>query len=173
MTRVFAVVGPSGAGKDTLMEAAAQRPGVALVRRVITRPAEAGGEDFTAATPDEFAAQRDAGAFALHWDAHGLSYGIPRDLPDAEAVLMNLSRQVLDNAATAFPGLHVLHVTASPEVRAQRLAGRGREDAQDIAARLDRDLPLTPCEAQVTTIDNSGSLADATAQFIAAIGQTS
>lgn len=170
MTRLFAVVGPSGAGKDTLMAAAAARPGVALVRRVITRPAAAGGEDFDGVTPAEFARRRAAGDFALDWQAHGMSYGIPRALPDAPVVLMNLSRQVLDRAAAVFPGLGVLNVTARPEVLAARLAARGREDATDIAARLGRDAPLAPCGSAVTTIDNSGPLADAAAAFLAAIG---
>ena len=71
MTRLFPVVGPSGAGKDTLMAAAAARPGVALVRRVITRPAAAGGEDFDGVTPAEFARRRAACDFALDWQAHG------------------------------------------------------------------------------------------------------
>lgn len=169
--RIFAVVGPSGAGKDTLMAEAARRPGVALVRRVITRPAEAGGEDFEGVTPEEFARRRDAGEFALAWDAHGLSYGLPRALPDAPVVLMNLSRKVLDRAAAAFPGLHVLNVTAHPAVLAARLSARGREDAADIAARLEREAPLAPSAAPVTTIDNSGPLAEATAGFLAAIGR--
>ena len=170
MTRVFGVVGPSGAGKDTLMAAAAARPGVALVRRVITRPSEAGGEDFDGVTQAEFARRKAAGDFALDWQAHGLCYGIPRALPDGRVVLMNLSRQVLDRAAAAFPGLEVLNVTARPEVLAARLATRGREDAADIAARLGRDAPLAPCGAAVTTIDNSGPLPDAAAAFLAAIG---
>lgn len=169
--RVIGVVGASGVGKDTLMQAAADAcPGIALLRRVITRPAQAGGEDFEGVTPDEFAARRAAGAFALDWQAHGLSYGIPRRLPDAPVVLVNLSRRVLNQAAAAFPGLRVVHVTAPPAVLAQRLAARGREDAGAIAARLSREAPLAPCGADIVTIDNSGPLPDGAAAFLAAIG---
>ena len=40
--RLFAIVGPSGAGKDTLIQGAlAARPGLSVVRRVITRPTSA------------------------------------------------------------------------------------------------------------------------------------
>lgn len=169
--RVIAVVGASGVGKDSLMRAAADaRPGIALVRRVITRPPEAGGEAFESVTPRDFAARRAAGAFALDWQAHGLSYGIPRDLPAAPAVLVNLSRRVLDRAAAVFPGLRVAHVTAPPAVLAARLAARGREDAAAIAARLAREAPLPPCAAEIITIDNAGPLSHATAALLAAIG---
>jgi ribose 1,5-bisphosphokinase len=50
---IFAVVGPSGAGKDLLIQGAlAARPDLRLVRRVITRPADSGAEDHEAATED-------------------------------------------------------------------------------------------------------------------------
>ena len=53
--RLILVVGPSGAGKDTLIDAAvARRAGLARARRVVTRPEEAGGEDFEAVTPERF-----------------------------------------------------------------------------------------------------------------------
>ena len=105
--RLFAVVGPSGAGKDTLMAAAAHRPGVALVRRVITRPAEAGGEDFEGVTPEAFAARKARGAFALDWEAHGLRYGIPHDQLRGGDVIFNGSRAALPAALFGLGG--VLH----------------------------------------------------------------
>ncbi|MFM7416656.1 MAG: phosphonate metabolism protein/1,5-bisphosphokinase (PRPP-forming) PhnN, partial [Alphaproteobacteria bacterium] len=81
---LIAVVGPSGAGKDTLMAGAraalAQDARFRFVRRAITRPAEAGGEDHEALTETAFIKRRDAGGFALHWQSHGLLYGIPRDI---------------------------------------------------------------------------------------------
>ena len=139
--RLFAVVGPSGAGKDTLIAAAAAaRPALHVVRRVITRPEAAGGEPFEGVSPTEFAARAARGAFALTWDAHGLSYGIPATIDAALAagrdVVFNGSRAVLEQAAARYPGLAVLHVTAPVPVLAARLAARGRETAGDIAARL-------------------------------------
>lgn len=79
--RVVAIVGPSGAGKDTLMyKATVQRPDLHLIRRVITRPADAGGEEFTSVNTEEFEQIRNDGKFALDWQAHGLSYGIPHQV---------------------------------------------------------------------------------------------
>lgn len=161
--RLIAVVGPSGVGKDSLMEAlCAKRPDLVRVRRVVTRAPEAGGEDFEAISPALFAARAAGGDFALHWQAHGLSYGIPREvhqtLARGQDALANLSRAMLGQAARVFPGLHVLHVTARPEVLAARLAGRGREGRAEIARRLARPAPAFPAGLTVTEIDNSGPL---------------
>lgn len=169
--RIFAIVGPSGAGKDTLMAAArARRPSLHLARRVITRPETAGGEPFEGVTEAEFARRVANGAFALHWGAHGLRYGIPADALDTRAdVLFNASRSALAEAARVFPGLVVLNVTASPEVLAQRLAARGRETPAQIAARLARaDRPLPP-GLRVIEIDNSGRIEEATDALLAAL----
>jgi ribose 1,5-bisphosphokinase len=132
--RLIGVVGPSGVGKDSLMEAlVARRPDLHRVRRVITRPETAGGEVFDGITPALFAARAAGGDFALHWTAHGLSYGVParvRDVLDTgRDALVNLSRGVLGKAARQFETFHVLHVTARPEVLAARLRPRTRDAA--------------------------------------------
>src|SRR5579863_6477078 len=125
------VVGPSGAGKDTLLDAAKQAlagdPRFYFVRRVITRPADAGGEAHEAVTDEEFA-RRD---FALQWQAHGLRYGIPADaLSDNRVAVANVSRTVIAEAVQRFAA-RVIEITASPAVLAARLGARGREDAAD------------------------------------------
>lgn len=163
MGRLIGVVGPSGVGKDSLMEALVERrPELYRVRRVITRPENAVGEAFDAISPALFAARAAGGDFALHWQAHGLSYGVPSTVRDVlgagRDALVNLSRGVLGKAASKFETLHVLHVTARPEVLAARLAGRGRESGHDIARRLARPAPVFPEGLRVTEIDNSGPL---------------
>lgn len=172
--RLIAVVGPSGVGKDSLMEAlCARRPDLARVRRVITRAPEAGGEDHEAVGPALFAARAAGGDFALHWQAHGLSYGVPASvdavLGAGRDALVNLSRGVLGKAARRFDTLHVLHVTARPEVLAERLSGRGRESAGEIARRLSRPAPPLPEGLRVTEIDNSGRLEAAVEAALAAL----
>ena len=171
--RFIAVVGPSGVGKDSVMEALiAANPDFHRVRRVITRPAAAGGEDFEGVTPEAFEARRAAGEFALWWPAHGLLYGIPasvhRTLGLGVDVLANLSRAQLAAADATFVGLHVLHITAEPEVLARRLAARGRETPEDIRARLAREVPL-PDGLRVTRIDNGGRLDDSVQAALSAL----
>lgn len=172
--RFIAVVGPSGVGKDSVMEAlVAARPDLVRVRRVITRASSAGGEDFDGISPALFAARAAGGDFALHWQAHGLFYGIPKDvhqvLARGQDVLANLSRGMLGQAQRAFPTLQVLHITARPEVLADRLAARGREGRGDIARRLARSAPPFPEGLPVREIDNSGRLDRAVAAALAAL----
>ncbi|WP_167648395.1 phosphonate metabolism protein/1,5-bisphosphokinase (PRPP-forming) PhnN [Mameliella alba] len=161
--RFIAVVGPSGVGKDSVMAALAARdPRFVLLQRRITRPQEAGGEDHFAITVAEFEQVERAGGFALSWRAHGLAYGIPvavdQQLAQGSDVLVNLSRAVLTQAQARFPQFVVLSLTAPAEVLARRLAGRGRESAEEIAARLSRKGEALPAGLPVIEIDNSGPL---------------
>jgi len=172
--RLFAVVGPSGAGKDTLLDALRdRRSDLRMVRRAITRPEAAGGEDFEGVSVAEFERRREAGDFALWWGAHGLFYGIPKDVEDwlaaGEDVMFNGSRGVLAEAGARFPELHVLHVTASAPVLAERLATRGRESAEDIEARLRRADYALPEGLTVSVIRNDGALEDAVAAMLDAV----
>jgi ribose 1,5-bisphosphokinase len=167
------VVGPSGSGKDTLLEAArralADDPRYRFVRRVITRPADAGGEAHEAVTPKEFA-RRD---FALQWRAHGLSYGIPADVVDdigrGLVVVASVSRTVIAEAARQFPA-RVIEVTAPADVLAARLVSRARENAQDIAARLARNVAV-PDRVHAETVMNDASLEEGVARFLAALNR--
>jgi ribose 1,5-bisphosphokinase len=169
---LVAVVGPSGAGKDTLIAGAlAQRPDILRVRRVITRPEAAGGEDFEGVSAAEFDRRLGAGELAAHWHAHGLRYGLPAslraDLAVGRIVLFNGSRAALPALAAAFPALSVIVITAPLALRAARLAARGREDAADIAARLAREVPDLPAGARI--VENDASPAEGIARLLAAL----
>jgi alpha-D-ribose 1-methylphosphonate 5-triphosphate synthase subunit PhnL len=161
--RLIAVVGPSGVGKDSLMAGiVAAAPQIRPVRGAITRAPDLGGEDYDALSPEAFAKAEANGAYCLSWGAHGLFYGIPvqlhEDLRAGTDCLVNLSRNALPQAARLFPRMVVLHVTASPEVLARRLAQRGRESGGDIARRLAQaDKPL-PEGLNVIEIRNDGAL---------------
>ncbi len=171
-----AVVGPSGAGKDTLMAGARARIGpddgrFRFVRRAITRPASAGGEDHEPLDRDGFQRRRDAGGFALWWEAHGLLYGIPSgieaDLFAGRCVVANLSRGALAEADARYP-LLVLEITAPPSLCAARLAARGREDPDRIAERLAREAPLPP-SLRVRRVVNDGPPEAGVAQVAAVL----
>lgn len=165
------VVGPSGAGKDTVLGMAHRGldsdKRFRFVRRVITRPVHAGGEAHEPVSEAEFAQRQ----FALKWQAHGLYYGIPldvvNDLARGIVVVANVSRGIIAEAARRFP-VQVIEVTAPPDVLAARLAGRGRETAEDVAQRLARDVSI-PGDVSVDTIINDGTPAEAADRFISAL----
>lgn len=167
-----AVAGPSGAGKDTLLDAVrgdlAGDTRFHFARRSITRGATPGGEAHEPLSPEAFEAALAGSAFILHWRAHGLGYGIRHaEAPRDRIVVLSLSRAILDEAARLRP-LQVIEVTAPPALLAERLARRGREDAASIAARLAREMPL-PEGLDITRVVNDGPVAQGAARLRAAL----
>lgn len=171
------IVGPSGAGKDTLLNGAREvlGDGVRFVRRVITRPREEGKdgetEEHEAVTEAMFRVREQAGDFALSWRAHGLRYGVPADisldLGRGRVVVCNVSRAVVAEAASRFP-VAVVEVVAGADVRAARLAARGREDAGDVARRLVREIEV-PVVVERHEVVNDGTVAQGVERMLAAI----
>ena len=170
--RLVAVVGPSGAGKDTLIAAAvALRPEILWARRVITRPETAGGEPYEGVSREAFERRRAAGEFAVWWEAHGLLYGVPVSIEDeieaGRTVIFNGSRGAIGQARLRYPALAVVVVTAPDEVLARRLAGRGRETEAEIRARLARAAYPAPKGARVVV--NDGTVEEGARKLLAAI----
>jgi ribose 1,5-bisphosphokinase len=139
------VVGPSGAGKDTLIAMArtlcADEPGIVFPRRIVTRPpSSAEGHDSVA--PSAFDAAIGQGAYAFWWEAHGLKYAlsaaIDAELRRGKTVVCNVSRAVVSALRERYARLTVVLVTAPRDVLLARLAARGRESGGDVAERLDR-----------------------------------
>jgi phosphonate metabolism protein PhnN/1,5-bisphosphokinase (PRPP-forming) len=179
MTRgtLILVVGPSGAGKDTLIDWARKRlagdPRFVFARRAITRSADAGGEEHEAVSDAEFARRKAAGLFLLDWQAHGLAYGLPAALESELAagrhVVANVSRAVIEDAARRLTPVAVVSVTAPREVLAARLAARGREQVAGIEERLGREGTALPAGVPVTTVINDGPVVDGIARFVQAL----
>jgi ribose 1,5-bisphosphokinase len=167
------VVGPSGAGKDSIIAGAASRlwgdQRIVFARRVITRPAGDSSERHVAISRSEFARLRDADQLMLHWQAHGLDYGLPQELAavlDAgQSVVANVSRTIVAEARARFAPVVVVAVSASAETLAARLAGRGRETDAEITRRLQRAGALSVCLGDFT-IDNDGPLETAVGRLV-------
>jgi ribose 1,5-bisphosphokinase len=159
--RLILVVGPSGAGKDTLIrgarEACAGDRSVVFPRRTVTRASTAWEEHDTASN-EKFRDAVAAGGFALWWEAHGHSYGIPSAIDDdiraVRTVVCNVSRTIVGFARNRYASVVVVQVTAPPPVLAARLASRKRRDDGDLDARMAR-APAQEVEADVV-IHNVG-----------------
>jgi phosphonate metabolism protein PhnN/1,5-bisphosphokinase (PRPP-forming) len=171
------VVGPSGAGKDSLLRCAARslayEPRIGFPRRVVTRPCRDDAEAHDAMTPEEFADATDKGRFVLHWQAHGLRYGISvsviDDLERGRTLAVNVSRRVLAEACRRFSPVTILNVTAPPHLLRRRLGARGREAPDDVETRIAREAPDFPEGVAVITIVNDSTIELAESRFSAAL----
>ncbi|NQW08646.1 MAG: phosphonate metabolism protein/1,5-bisphosphokinase (PRPP-forming) PhnN [Alphaproteobacteria bacterium] len=174
---LFLVVGPSGSGKDTLIDAARAAlsgdPMVAFPRREITRSAEAGGEDHIAVDADTFDARQAAGAYALSWTAHGQGYGIPVSIEDqlssGRGVVVNVSRGVLDTARRRFNPVRILSLVVPEAVLRERLITRGRETPEAVDQRVARAGAFTVSGDDVSVVMNDGPLEQTIERFLAAL----
>jgi ribose 1,5-bisphosphokinase len=175
---IAVVVGPSGAGKDSLIDFARAHlqddDGFEFVRRVITREEGAVGEEHAAVSEHAFGEMERDGAFALHWRAHGLSYGIPfstrASLQNGRILIANGSRSALPAFSDVYgDSLRVVLVTAPKEILAARLAARGREDEASIRKRLDRSVDVDSGFRADVTIVNDGTLDQAGLEFVDAL----
>ncbi|KKB77808.1 hypothetical protein VW35_14230 [Devosia soli] len=168
------VIGPSGVGKDTLITGARQALDAdkrfSFVRRLVTRPTDIDLEDHLSIDPDEFDEAEANGRLALTWEAHGLKYGLPMsvdtDLTLGRIVVANVSRHVVRDAIAKYPTCRVVMITAEISLRAQRLAQRGRENRDQIAARLARDGAALPADVSPVVIDNSKSIGIGVTAFV-------
>jgi ribose 1,5-bisphosphokinase len=153
--RLVLVVGPSGAGKDTLIAQARARcrdnSDIVFPRRIVTRVASS-AEDHDTVSEAEFEQMLAAGRFSLHWRAHGLKYALPCSLDDdigaGRTVVCNVSRTIVVAARERYARVAAVLITAPVQVLAARLAQRGRETEASILTRLGRsdplDMPIAP-----------------------------
>ena len=171
------VVGPSGSGKDTLIDAAkaalADDPRFHFPQRDITRPAEAGGEDHNPVDAATFEARKAAGDYALCWGAHALFYGVPATiaapLAAGVSVVVNVSRSVIDQARDTFPPTAVVSLSVPEDVLRRRLAARGRETAEQIESRVARAAAVPVSGPNVFEVVNDDTVETAVARFLSAL----
>jgi thymidine phosphorylase len=174
---LFFVVGPSGSGKDSLIDGARavleKNSRHVFARRVITRPAGSAGEDHESTTEEEFARRESLGDFLISWNAHGLRYGLSASLMAAlesgQNVIANGSRAVIAELAERVPRLIVVEVVAPPELLAARIAGRGRETGTAIDKRVARNVAQWPSSVKTVTVRNDATIAAGIELFLAAL----
>jgi ribose 1,5-bisphosphokinase len=166
--RLVLVVGPSGAGKDTLINlaraACADDSSIVFPRRVVTRAASS-AEDNEQLAPDAFQQALARGDFAMHWEAHGHCYGLRRafddDIRAARTVVVNVSRGVIDAMRGAYAEVVVVLVTAPPDILAERLATRARASDGPIAQRLGRLVDESPAAPDATIVNTDDAASHA------------
>jgi ribose 1,5-bisphosphokinase len=168
------VMGPSGAGKDSVLDRARAMlsidHAVVFAHRYITRPANAGGENHVALSRSEFDLRRTNGLFAFHWQAHGNDYGIGVEIHTWRqaglAVVVSGSREHFQKSGGIDNNTVPVMITAPAQQLQERLLKRGREDAVASSARLRRGLSHEVEAADLVTIVNDGPLDDAAQAFV-------
>jgi guanylate kinase len=141
------ISGPSGVGKDTIIDALRERPREPDYHYVVTcttrgpRPGEVPGVSYQFLTRDQFHALRSAGELLEANEVHGNWYGTPRrDVADALAagndVILKIdvqgARVVKERVSDA---LLVFIVPPSLEALFQRLRSRATESADELEIR--------------------------------------
>src|SRR5262245_35550910 len=116
---LYYVVGPSGAGKDTLLrllrEHVAGMP-LVIAHRYITRPHQDAAENHVALSEAEFELRARCGCFAMQWASHGYRYAvgveIDRWLACGLDVIVSGSREYIPTATKNYPALRLIWVDA-------------------------------------------------------------
>jgi ribose 1,5-bisphosphokinase len=170
--RFVLVVGPSGAGKDTLIAGAkascSDDPTIVFLRRVVTRPAN-DAEDHDSLNEVFFDDAVRNGAFAFWWQAHGLKYGIPRTADDdvraGRTVVCNVSRGIVADVRARYARVDVVLITAPADVLTARLSGRSRDTDGSLIERIKRSDAFPDFQAS-HVIENIGAPGTAVQQLL-------
>jgi ribose 1,5-bisphosphokinase len=170
MTKLFLIVGNSGSGKDSLIREVQKnfpnelKP-VKIPKRVITRPPSPETEDFESSDEKTFLHLKEAGEFVLDWHIYGLYYGVRKNveewMKEGHPVLINVSRDIIDDARKRYPDLKVIFIRVPFEVTTKRVADRGRENEEAMKERIDRAKNNQDLSNADFIVDNSGNLAEA------------
>ena len=172
---LYFLVGPSGVGKDTVLnklkkyDFGSQNP-VLVAHRYITRPPVQGDENHIELTTADFKARKNSGLFLFDWRSHGNQYGVGKEvltwLESGHDVIINGSRNYIEEAQTIYPELKVICLTVSEEVLRDRLIQRGRESLEEIEARISRTLTLNPSNLRSSKVIYNDQTADKTAKDV-------
>ena len=180
------ISGPSGVGKDTIIEALQQRPRDPDYHYVVTcttrhpRPGEVPGVNYQFLTMDEFAHLRDTGELLEYAQVNGTNwYGTPRgEVGDALAsghdVILKIDVQGASAVKQRAPGaLLVFIVPPSMEELFQRLRTRATETADELQVRQ-RDAAIELARAgdfDHVVVNETGQVERTAAEIEAVVAQ--
>lgn len=148
---IYIVVGPSGVGKNTLINGVLEKlknvPScVVCPRRAITRLEKNSDEDHEVITDEYFELAEAKGLFGVIWSAYGYKYGIREkdiisNLENGINVVLNVSRSVIETIQEKYSKFKVIvvEISAPEDIVRQRLLARHRESLDSINDRILRN----------------------------------
>ncbi len=176
--RLIYVMGPSGAGKDSLLDwlkskLPPQSP-IHFAKRTIDRPLQPEGEQHESVDSPAFKRLQREKSFAMHWQANGRQYGVRHaelePLQQRQWLLVNGSRAYLPEALRQFEGMTVLHISAGADILRARLLARQRETPEVVEARVQRAVAFSvPTSCHCVRVLNDTSLDDAGNELLTAL----
>jgi guanylate kinase len=176
------ISGPSGVGKDTIIEALQRSPGGHAYHYVVTcttrgrRNGEVDGVDYHFLSPAAFEQLRTSGEL-LEWaEVHGHLYGTPKAavreaLAAGRDVILKIDVQGAATVKTGVPeALLIFLVPPSLEALFQRLQSRATESADELELRQrNAAIELAQQDHYDYVVVNEDGQVDATANRIQAI----
>jgi guanylate kinase len=141
------ISGPSGVGKDTIIDAMRLRPHDPAYHYVVTcttrarRPGEVDGIDYQFMSREAFDEERAAGGFLESNEVHGNWYGTPRSqvrdaLEAGHDVILKIDVQGAQVVKTKVPGaLLIFLIPPSLQDLFERLRSRATETADELELR--------------------------------------
>ncbi len=177
--RIILIVGPSGAGKDTLLRFAkahfAEQKVLGFARRYITRPPDS-NEDNYYLDEQAFHLLKQNHFFASSWSAHGKHYGIAKHIffteTTCETMICSISRTAISDFELQFDDVFTINITASDDILFERLEKRGRESREAIIKRLERAKKSVVAKHPIA-FDNSADLSKTSIAFITLLSNLS
>ena len=173
------ISGPSGVGKDTIIDALKLRPHDPDYHYVVTcttrgmRPGEVDGVDYHFLDRETFAAQRAAGEFLEANEVHGNWYGTPRRqvreaLAEGRDVILKIDVQGAQEVKENVPeAVLIFIVPPSLESLFQRLKARATESADELELRQrNAAIELARQEDYDYIVENRDGEVEATAERI-------
>ncbi|MHA1371784.1 MAG: hypothetical protein ACTSRA_18950, partial [Promethearchaeota archaeon] len=131
----------------------------------ITRPASKETEEYFSISVEKFKEMDSKGEFILRWRSYDIYYGVKKDILDdlnqGNIVIVNVSRQIIDDTRKRFPGARIIFVWVPIDLIVKRIKERGRENEDQIAKRIKRAEQNQVLPGADFIIKNTGTIEDA------------
>lgn len=144
---VVIISGPSGVGKSTICKELVRRLDNAYLSTSVTTrakaPSEVDGEDYWFISSEEFEQRIQKGLLLEYAEVFGSFYGTAKDkvveaLEAGKTVILEIDVQGAKQVKVIYPeAIMIFILPPSQRELAERLDGRGREDAEAAEERLD------------------------------------